>query len=50
MHHSSRSGRRSAWVLAGCLFLASLGLVACGSDDDESSGGGGAAAAARTTR
>ena len=34
------SGRRTAWVVAGGLLVASLGLVACGGDDDD---GGGAA-------
>jgi ribose transport system substrate-binding protein len=38
MHSSYKAGRRVGWVLAGCLFAASLGLVACGDDDD--SGGG----------
>jgi ribose transport system substrate-binding protein len=33
--------QRTFWALAGCLFAASLGLVACGDDDD--GGGGGAA-------
>jgi ribose transport system substrate-binding protein len=33
--------QRTFWALAGCLFVASLGLVACGDDDD--GGGGGAA-------
>jgi ribose transport system substrate-binding protein len=36
------SGRRTAWVVAGGLLVASLGLVACG-DDDEGGGGGGTA-------
>ena len=39
MHSTFKTGRRLGWVLAGCLFAASLGLVACGDDDD---GGGGA--------
>ena len=33
--------QRTFWALAGCLFAASLGLVACG-DDDEGGGGGAA--------
>ena len=39
MHRTFTAGRRVAWLLAGGLFAASLGLVACGDDDD---GGGGA--------
>ena len=38
MQRTSRSGRRTAWALAGSLFVASLGLVACGEDDEASSG------------
>ena len=38
MQRSTRSGRRTAWVLAGCLMAASLVLVACGGDDSSSSG------------
>jgi ribose transport system substrate-binding protein len=39
MQRSIGSGRRTAWVLAGCLMATSLVFVACGDDD---SGGGGA--------
>jgi len=39
MQRSTRSGRRTAWVLAGCLMAASLVLVACGGDDSSSSSG-----------
>ena len=38
MQRSTRSGRRTAWVLAACLMAASLVLVACGGDDSSSSG------------
>jgi ribose transport system substrate-binding protein len=41
MQRSIGSGRRTAWVLAGCLMVTSLVFVACG--DDEGGGGGGAA-------
>ena len=41
MQRSIGSGRRTAWVLAGCLMAASLVFVACG--DDDGGGGGGAA-------
>jgi len=37
MQRSVGSGRRVAWLLAGCLFAVSLVLVACGGDDN---GGG----------
>ena len=40
MQRSTRSGRRTAWVLAGCLMAASLVLVACGGDDSSSSSSG----------
>ena len=44
MQRSTRSGRRTAWVLAACLMATSLVLVACGGDDSSSgsssSGGG----------
>jgi len=36
MQRSTRAGRRTAWVLAGCLFATSLVLVACGGDDSSS--------------
>src|SRR3954468_18914306 len=39
MQRSTRSGRRTAWVLAACLMTASLVLVACGGDDSSSSSG-----------
>jgi ribose transport system substrate-binding protein len=39
MQRSTRAGRRTAWVLAGCLFASSLVLVACGGDDSSSSSG-----------
>jgi ribose transport system substrate-binding protein len=42
MQRSVGSGRRTAWVLAAGLFVASLGLVACGSDDEGGGGGGSA--------
>ena len=41
MQRSVGSGRRVAWLLAGCLFAVSLVLVACGGDDN---GGGGSGA------
>jgi len=40
MQRSTRSGRRTAWVLAACLMAASLVLVACGGDDSSSSSSG----------
>ena len=40
MQRSTRSGRRTAWVLAGCLMATSLVLVACGGDDSSSSSSG----------
>jgi ribose transport system substrate-binding protein len=44
MERTTRSGRRTAWVLAACLLTLSLVLVACGGDDSSSgsssSGGG----------
>jgi len=40
MQRSTRSGRRTARVLAGCLMAASLVLVACGGDDSSSSSSG----------
>ena len=39
MQRKSRSRRRTVWMLAGCLSLASLGLVACGGDDEPAGGG-----------
>jgi ribose transport system substrate-binding protein len=42
MQRSVGSGRRVAWLLAGCLFALSLVLVACGGDDNGGGGGGGA--------
>jgi ribose transport system substrate-binding protein len=41
MQRSTRSGRRTAWVLAACLMAASLVLVACGGDDSSSSSSSG---------
>jgi ribose transport system substrate-binding protein len=41
MQRSTRSGRRTAWVLAACLMAASLVLVACGGDDSSSGGSSG---------
>src|SRR3954451_19056357 len=40
MQRSTRSGRRTAWVLAACLMTASLVLVACGGDDSSSGSSG----------
>jgi ribose transport system substrate-binding protein len=40
MHHTPRSARRRAGVLATVLAVGALGLAACGDDEESSSGGG----------
>jgi ribose transport system substrate-binding protein len=42
MQRKFGAGRRAGWVLAGCLFAASLFLVACGGDDNSSGSSSGA--------